>query len=259
VASVEDSKNVFQKLVQEHKETLVPGSPRDFIDSYLEKIAETKDLNSSFYGDSGYKNLYAVIADLFMAGAETTANTLTWAILYLVTFPNVQKRLQEEIDQVVGNRRLPTLDDKPQMPYAEAILLEVLRFSPTVVMGMFHYCTSSTKFHGYDIPEGSYICSNFHWVHRDPEVWGDPENFRPERFLSEDGSSIIKYDEFLGFSCGKRICLGEVLARDEFFLFLTGLFQRFDVKLEGEASLDPAPSFMNVAKKFEVVMTDRME
>lgn len=97
-------------------------------------------------------------------------------------------------------------------------------------MSVQHRTMEDVKFRGFLIPKDTLIIPNLYGVLHDVKVWGDPETFRPERFLSEDESKVIRREEFVPFSIGKRVCLGESLARDELFLFTTSLFQRFDVK-----------------------------
>jgi cytochrome P450 len=116
-------------------------------------------------------------------------------------------------------------------------MLETLRISSIAPFAVPHQTTDHLKFHGYDIPKGTIIFANTFESHHDPEVWGDPEVFRPERFLSEDGKSTIRHEAFLPFSTGKRVCLGETLARDTLFLFLTCLAQNFEICKEPGAEM----------------------
>ena len=97
--------------------------PRDFTDSMLIEISKTTDKSSSFYGESGIENLRNTLFDLFLAGSETTSTTLTWAALYMVRYPEVQKKVQAELDRVVGQNRPPSLKDKPNLPYTEVSYL----------------------------------------------------------------------------------------------------------------------------------------
>ena len=112
------------------------------------------------------------------------------------------------------------------MPYTEAVLLETMRKS-SIITGGSHQASENTVIGGYDVPKGTIVGPSIYAIHHDPEVWGDPENFRPERFLSPDGTSVIKHEAFVAFSVGKRACPGEQLARDELFIFAASLCQRF--------------------------------
>ena len=83
------------------------------------EIQNTKDPNSSFYGEKGINNLAANLMDLFIAGSETTSTTLTWAILYMVRNPDVQDKVQKDLDTVLGKYKIPSLSDKPSLPYTD--------------------------------------------------------------------------------------------------------------------------------------------
>jgi len=167
--------------------------------------------------------------DFFLAGAETTSTTLTWECLIMSHYPELQEKLYEEINKVVGLGRPPSLTDRPNMPYTEAFISEAMRYSSLVPLGVFHGVMEDAEFKGYIIPKDTIIIANQYSVMHDETIWGDPENFRPERFLSEDGKSVIRHDALIPFSVGKRVCPGETLARDELFLFTTAIFQRFQI------------------------------
>ncbi|CAG7821182.1 unnamed protein product [Allacma fusca] len=126
-----------------------------------------------------------VLLDLFVGGSETTSTTLSWMCAYLIHHPQVQHKLQEEIDQVVGKERLPALADRPSMPYTEAVISEVLRYSSIFAM-VLHKASEDLEFHGFFIPKDTIVLPNFYDAHFDEAGWGDPQNFRPERFLNED-------------------------------------------------------------------------
>ena len=128
------------------------------------------------------------------------------------------------------------------MPYTEAVIAECMRFSSIVPFGVMHEATQDTYFEGYLIPKGFTVSAFQYGVHHDKRFWGDPENFRPERFINEDGK-FQKNDALIPFSLGKRQCLGELLARDELFLLTTHIFHSFDVEL--------APEDKNVDLKYK--------
>lgn len=189
-----------------------------------------------------------VVVDLFIAGAETTSTTLTWLFLYIAMFPEKQEKLHQELDRIVGNSRLPCLADRPDMPYTEAVIHETLRFSTLVPFSLFHNTLKDVEFQGYTIPKDTMIIPNVYEAHFDPIVWGDPENFRPERFLTKDGK-FQRHEAMIAFSVGKRVCLGESLARDELFLFTTSLLQKFSVEM------DPNSPRPKLESKFNQIVT----
>ena len=144
-------------------------------------------------------------ADLFGASIETTSTTLDWILAYMAQNPSVQKKLQKEIDEVVGDSRLPSLADRPAMPYADAVMHELLRRSSIFPIGVHHKVMKDVDFHGYRIPKDTMILANLYGVHHDPTVYKNPEVFLPERFLGDEGK-ILRSEAFFPFSTGKRGC-----------------------------------------------------
>ena len=120
-----DLKNMMLKSIENHKKTIDTNEPRDYIDKYLIEIENTKDPNSSFFGANGIENLAANLLDLFLAGSETTSTTLTWAVLYMVRYPEVQLKVQQELDSVIGQYRVPSLTDRQNLPYTEVCNIPV--------------------------------------------------------------------------------------------------------------------------------------
>jgi cytochrome P450 len=202
------------------------------------------------------------LLDLFFAGTETTALTLSWAMLYLTFFSEAQEKLCEEINRVVGDSRLPRLSDDAQMPYTKAVVLEVLRMSSLLPLGVFRSTLDNVELCSYNIPKNTMVLANFYGAHHDQDYWGDPEVFRPDRFLSPDGKSIVKHDNFLPFSVGKRACVGEALAKNEIFLFLAFIFQRFNVSLDPSnvnPSLEPTVAFTLMPPDHKLVFSQRKQ
>ena len=118
--TINDLRKLMREHIKHHQETLDPNDPRDFIDKYLIEIENTTDENSSFYKSNGVENLEGTLLDLFMAGSETTSTTLSWAVLFMIRYPDVQRKVQEEIDTVVGVRN-PSMEDWGNLPYTEVI------------------------------------------------------------------------------------------------------------------------------------------
>jgi len=117
--------------------------------------------------------------------------------------------------------------------YTEAVILETLRLSSIAPVSVPHAATEDVNFHGYDIPKGTIIFANLYANHHDPEIWGeDVKEFRPERFLSPDETTVIRHEALMPFSTGRRVCLGETLARDSLFLFAANLALNFEVTVE---------------------------
>uniref|UniRef100_T1GV35 Cytochrome P450 n=1 Tax=Megaselia scalaris TaxID=36166 RepID=T1GV35_MEGSC len=153
---------------------------------------------------------------------------------YALLHPNVIKKMQAEMDNVVGSGRLPCLDDRQNLHFCEATVREILRIETLVATDVPHVALVDTKLAGYNIPEGTVVIPTLTAFHDDEQIWGDPRNFRPERFLDDQGRMCLKKDFSLPFGAGKRLCAGETFARNMLFLMITALAQQFDFFLDKE-------------------------
>ncbi|XP_034967472.2 cytochrome P450 2U1 [Zootoca vivipara] len=214
----------LKTIITQHRETLDSQNPRDFIDMYLLHADEERKIDSESSFTEDY--LFFIIADLFIAGTDTTSNTLLWSLLYMSLHPQEQKKVQEEIELVIGRNRPPTLADKARMPFTEATIMEVQRMTVVVPLSIPRMASETTVLQGYTIPKGSVIIPNLWSVHRDPNIWENPDDFHPARFLDENGQ-LIKKETFIPFGIGKRVCMGEQLAKMELFLMFVSLLQNF--------------------------------
>ncbi|CAL8110152.1 unnamed protein product [Orchesella dallaii] len=242
-----------REAVEDHYDSHQDGIIRDFIDEYIEEIKQTEDPSSSFYKSNGRKNLESAVSDLIQAGSETSSMTINWAIAYLSHNLKVQNKLHNELDAVIGNSRPVALSDKPNLPYTEAVILETLRHSSLVATGAMLSCIEDKEVNGYIIPKGAWIFTNIYYVHHDPNVWGDPENFRPERFLSPDGTKVVKHECLIPFQTGRRQCLGESLARDTLFLFISTIFQKFEIDALDKSEPEPENGLFLVVKPYKYI------
>ncbi|XP_067852274.1 cytochrome P450 2U1 [Heptranchias perlo] len=225
---VRDVTSFLKNIIAQHRKTMDPENPRDFIDFYLKEVDREiqRNQNTSFSEDY----LFYIIGDLFVAGTDTTSNTVLWAILFMATYPEVQERVHREISAVVGESRPPSLKDKLHMPFTEATLMEIQRMTTVVPLAIPHMASETVGFKDYTIPKGSIVVANLWSVHRDPSMWEQPDEFNPSRFLDADGN-IVKNEAFMPFGIGKRICMGEQMAKMELFLIFSTLLQSFCFKL----------------------------
>ena len=145
------------------------------------------------------------------------------------------------------------------MPYVSATILEIFRKSSLVTLAVPHAALTDVDFHGYTIPKGTIIIANLYDVHHDKKIWRDPDVFRPERFLTSDGKGIDKrHPPIAPFGIGRRQCLGETLARNNVYLFLTGLFQEFDIKEPvGAPVAKEQTGIFRFPPKFNVIFEER--
>ncbi|XP_053442284.1 cytochrome P450 2D17-like isoform X3 [Nycticebus coucang] len=215
---------LLDELVTEHRMTWDPAQPpRDLTDAFLAEVEKAKGNPESSFND---ENLRLVVSDLFSAGMVTTSTTLVWALLLMILHPDVQRRVQQEIDEVIGQVRRPEMSDQAHMPFTTAVIHEVQRFGDIVPLGVPHMTSRDIEVQGFLIPKGTLLFTNLSSVLKDETVWEKPFRFHPEHFLDAQGR-FVKPEAFMPFSAGRRACLGEPLARMELFLFFTCLLQRF--------------------------------
>ncbi|XP_029952739.1 cytochrome P450 2B4-like isoform X1 [Salarias fasciatus] len=219
--NVERIQTLIGGLVAEHKKTRVPGEPRDFVDCYLDEM--DKRVDDSFFCD---EQLTMIAQDLYIAGTDTTSNTLLSSFLHLTNNPHIQERVQREIDQVLEGKAQATFEDRHKMPYVQAVIHEIQRMSNTVPLSVFHCTTKNTELMGYSLPKGTMIIQNLTSVLNEEGQWKFPHEFNPENFLNDKGE-FFKPEAFMPFSAGPRMCLGEGLARMELFLILVTLLRQF--------------------------------
>ncbi|KAM9183534.1 LOW QUALITY PROTEIN: cytochrome P450 1A2-like [Dugong dugon] len=221
----------LQKTVQEHYQDLDKNSIQDITGALFKHNEEDSRVSGGLIPQEKIINL---VKDIFGAGFETITTAISGSLMYLVTKPGI-KKIQNELDTVIGKARKPWLSNRPQLPYMEAFILETFRhssFSPFTIP----HSTRDTTLNGFYIPKGRCVFVNQRQVNHDQKVWGDPFDFRPE-FLTAEGRTINKTlsEKVMLFGMGKSRCIGEVLAKWEIFLFLAILLQQL------EFSMPPSP------------------
>lgn len=155
----------------------------------------------------------ATAATVFMAGFETSTAILHAFILVMILYPEVQAKAQAEIDAVVDSTRLPTFEDRPSLPYVDAILREILRWMPSLPLAVPHATLDDDIFEGYFIPKGACVTLNVWAISRDEEKYLDPDEFIPERHFATDGSLLSdSISNNVAFGLGRRICPGRFAA-----------------------------------------------
>ncbi|XP_055524353.1 probable cytochrome P450 304a1 [Wyeomyia smithii] len=217
--------SVLEKYMSSYDETHI----RCFLDRYILEMKKTTPLEGQAFTFQ-YDQLLMILWDMLLPTMSGAAIQLSMLLERMLLKPSVRSKVQQELDDVVGRGRLPTLDDRTQLPYTEATLREALRIDTLVPSGIAHVALEDTKLRGYDIPKGTFIMLGLATIHHQTEVWGDPENFRPERFLCERGNFQISKDISIPFGGGKRLCAGETFSRNTLFLMFTALLQNFDIE-----------------------------
>ncbi|KAM3594305.1 uncharacterized protein V6R79_005471 [Siganus canaliculatus] len=223
-----------QHKVEEHRQTFDPEVTRDVSDAIIAVVDKT---------DSGLAKGYAegTVTDLMGAGLDTVSTALHWILLLLAKHPEIQTKLQELVDKVVGRSRLPSLEDRTHLGYVDAFIYETMRFTSFVPVTIPHSTTSDVTIEGFHIPQDTVVFINQWSINHDPLLWKDPHVFEPARFLDEKG--FLDKDlanNVMIFSAGKRRCIGNQIAKIEVFLFFAILLHqcRFEKSPNEDLSLN---------------------
>uniref|UniRef100_A0AAG5CQ76 Cytochrome P450 n=1 Tax=Anopheles atroparvus TaxID=41427 RepID=A0AAG5CQ76_ANOAO len=209
----------IETTVRRQQNTFDPSNIRNFIDQYIREMQRHTPQEDTFT----FQCKYAF--EIMFIPASTFPHLSLSPFLSLIV-----GRIQQEIEDAVGTSRLPTLDDRINMPYTEATLRESLRIDTLIPSGIVHRTIHNTIIQGYAIPENTLVLTSLEEINNQPEVWGDPKSFRPERFLADDGKLAPSKDRSLPFGTGKRLCAGETFARNTLFLVLTTIMQNFSLQ-----------------------------
>ncbi|XP_058045433.1 cytochrome P450 2J2-like isoform X2 [Ahaetulla prasina] len=227
----------IREEIKKHQEA-DPGEKQDFIHLYLDEIEKVKNQSKSSYDE---KNMVQCIFDLFLGGTDTSATTLYWALLYMVLYPDIQAKVQKEIDTLLTPGQSICYEDRKKLPYTNAVVHEIQRFGNIISIGMPRRCIRDTKIQKFHIRKGSTFFPNMASALYDPNEWETPLTFDPNHFLDKDGNFICP-EAFIPFSLGHRACLGENLAKTELFLFFSNLVQTFNFHLaEGSKDIKIEP------------------
>ncbi|GLT67969.1 hypothetical protein SLA2020_402390 [Shorea laevis] len=194
-----------QTIMEEHTQARNKsgGAKQHFVDALL-TLQDQYDLSDD--------TVIGLLWDMIAAGMDTTVISVEWAMAELIKNPRVQHKAQEELDRVIGFERVMTEADVTSLPYLQCVVKESLRLHPPTPLMLPHRANADVKIGGYDIPKGSSVHVNVWALGRDPAVWKNPLEFRPERFLEEDVDMKGHDFRLLPFGAGRRVCPGTHLA-----------------------------------------------
>jgi len=175
------------------------------------------------------------------AGQETTSNAVTWTFAMLARHPEVEQRLLEEIESVLGNRA-PSMPDVPNLTYTRMVLDETMRLYPPAYLITSRRVLEDDEILGYHIPAGHGVMVAPFNIHRDPRFWEHPDTFNPDHFAPENVAGRHKY-AYLPFGAGPRKCIGNTFALTEAVIIIASIVQRYRVCVPDDYVIDPEPVF----------------
>ncbi|PCH34884.1 cytochrome P450 [Wolfiporia cocos MD-104 SS10] len=160
-------------------------------------------------------------------GLDTNMSIILTFILAMIHYPEVQKRAQAEIDTVIGTDKLPTISDRPSLPYVRSVIAETFRWQPPVPLCVVHSMSEADEYHGFHLPNGSMVIPNvWHMLH-DPRQYPEPMAFKPERFRNDDAQMARAIG--LAFGFGRRACPGSHFAEGSVFAIIATILACCDI------------------------------
>ncbi|KAM3341942.1 cytochrome CYP82D47 [Capsicum galapagoense] len=235
------------------------GNEEDFMDVML-SICEDKDFAAGFDVDTIIKTTCMA---LLAAGADTIIVTLTWTLSLLLNNYEALKKAQDELDSHVGKSRWVQESDVKNLVYLQAIVNESFRLYPAAPLLLPHESIEDCVVSGYDIPKGTRLLVNIWKFHHDPNIWPNPHEFKPERFLTTHKDVNVRGNHFelIPFGSGRRMCPGTFLGFQVVQYVLAMLLQGFEIKKPSDEPIDMSESFgltIFKASPLEVHLTPRL-
>jgi len=256
-------KFILERIINEREQTLDVDAPeQDFTDALLKSLAEDNDVS---------RDTIIFMLEDFIGGHSAIGNLVMLALAFIVKNPNVGKKIQEEIDEVIGSaERSVCLSDNDQMPYTVATIYEVLRYCSSPIVP--HVATEDCTIAGFGVTKGTIVFINNYKLNTSSEYWSEPERFYPERFIEKLNSPIVnpiskrtQYSQikkniphFLPFSIGKRTCIGQNLVKGFGFIMLANIMHKYDVSCEDVNKIKTYPACVAVPPHtFSLIFTQR--
>ncbi|KAK3561142.1 hypothetical protein QTP86_028290 [Hemibagrus guttatus] len=254
LAKVEKAKDLFKLETEARIEALDPSSPpKDFIEAFLLQMDKVKP-HFAWRNITLIQNLLSITycaqyGPCVVLALKLQSSTIRQSLLLMMKHPDIQARVQEEIDEVVGRNRCPSINDRQNMPYTDAVIHEVQRSMDLTPTAVPHKMLYDTEYRNYIIPKGTMVLPLLSSVLSDPELWKNPDNFDPENFLDEKGQ-FKRNDAFVVFGMGKRACIGEALARVELFIMFTSLLQQYTFRAtQPPEEIDTTPAISSFGRQ----------
>ncbi|KAK9069921.1 hypothetical protein SSX86_010319 [Deinandra increscens subsp. villosa] len=221
----------LERIIEEHvnknkREDAESNEEEDFVDVLLD-LQRNDTSGFTLHRDA----LKALILEVFAAGTDTTQTTLVWTMSELIRNPKVMKKLQKEIMEVAEGRSIICEEDLEKLTYLKAIIKETLRLHPPVPLLLPRISMQDVKLMGYDVAVGTHVIINAWAIGRDPTLWEESNEFRPERFLNDSINYQVLQFEWLPFGAGRRSCPGVQFSVPVIELALANIIYKFDMTL----------------------------
>ncbi|XP_047971037.1 cytochrome P450 71AU50-like [Salvia hispanica] len=237
----------FDKVIEDHvRAGDRPEQAKDIVDTMM-SIMQSGECEFQF----DRCNIKAMMLDLLIGSMDTAAATIEWTLSELLRNPKVMKKLQKELEQVVGLKRIVEETDLNKLEYLNMVVKESFRLHPVAPLLIPHYSMEHIKVNGYDIPKESRILINTYAIGRDPKVWTDPEMFVPERFSGSDIDVWGQHFQLLPFGSGRRGCPGIQLGLIQVRLIVSQLVHCFDWQLPNDMS----PKELDMDEEFGLIVS----
>ncbi|KAF4373890.1 hypothetical protein F8388_007796 [Cannabis sativa] len=212
--------SLLEGLIKEHKS----NKDENRMNTVIEHLLSLQDSQPEYYTNEIIKGF---VMQSIAGGTDTSALTLEWAMSNLLNHPHVLEKVKAEIDSEIGQRQLMEESDISKLPYLQCVISETFRLYPVGPLLVPHYSSNDCNICGYDVPRDTILLVNIWAIHRDPKLWEDAENFKPERFENINIENEFGY-KLMPFGVGRRSCPGRGLASRVIGLALGSLIQCFD-------------------------------
>ncbi|EIW84343.1 cytochrome P450 [Coniophora puteana RWD-64-598 SS2] len=206
--------------------------------TFTSVVSDTLQRSHGCDRDKFVHDVKSFASTAFVGGVETSASVLQSLVIALLLYPDVQRRAQADIDAVVGKDRLPNFEDRPLLPYIDAMIRETMRWAPVLPLALSHAVMEDDEYEGYSIPKGTTVVANIWAISRDSGRYPEPETFRPERFIAKDGKlsdDTVKWS----FGWGRRICPGRYLAQNAVWAAATTMLVAYSFQKETDQRGNP--------------------
>ncbi|KAK6144455.1 hypothetical protein DH2020_021275 [Rehmannia glutinosa] len=220
---------MFDEIISERLQSRSISSDSTRKNDLLEVLL---DINQQSDSDLSLNDIKHLILDLIVAGADTTTDSVQWAMTELLRNPNKMLKAKHELRTIIGENKQVEESDISRLPYLHAVIKETFRYHPAGPFLIPHKAEDNVEINGYMVPKNAQIFVNVWAIGRDSNIWSNPDSFEPERFLDSKIDYTGKDFELINFGSGRRICPGLPLAHVMVHLMVATLIHNFEWKLE---------------------------